>query len=412
MKGFALNTLKALCLVFVAVLSSCGKDYYDVIPQRSPAVAEINLAGVAAEDNGELKALFKQMPFAGGVDLSCPAYAFITPSGYYGIVFAVADDNEIAKSVAASKTVTRKSEEWGLNWAVWHDAWQLAWNDDALVVIGPFVETGREALRTMISAMFNSSDGVSKGDLFAKLDGIDGSVKVVARLSSVPEIVRKLIAIPIADEADADSVIVLSSVAFADGSVSVKNELEMSGGGSPAASPVVKPYTGTFDSQVFNASAIAVVVSGIRGSALAKRVDSDKELHTLLSSAGGANLLADVKNFDGDAAMSVYQSSSGKSFSCDMTATVKTATGEAVRTYRSADARKESGKSLQPVPKGMLCYAEVYGDKLSELPAVAALQEGAITRFLKWCGRITFAARDASHSELHFYEDKKRGDIQ
>lgn len=412
MKDFVSNTLKALCLVFVAVLSSCGKDYYDIIPQRSPAVAEINFAGVAAEDNGELKALFKQMPFAAGVDFSCPAYAFITPSGYYGIVFAVADDDEIAKSVGASKTITRKSKEWGLNWAVWHEAWQLAWNEEALVVIGPVVETGREALRTMISAMYNSSDGVSKGDLFAKLSDIGGSAKIVARLSSVPEIVRKLISMPIADDVDADSVLVLSSVAFANGNISVQNELEMSGGGSPQASAVVKPYMGTFDSNDYNASAIAVVVSGISGSALSKRVGSDKDLHALLSSAGGARLLADVENFDGDAAMSVFQSGDGKAFSCDISATVKTPGGDSVRTYSSAEARKDLGKSLLPVPKGALCYAEIYGDKLAGLPAVVALQDGAITRFLKWCGRITYMARDASHSELHFYEDKKRGDRQ
>lgn len=414
MRNLALNALKTLCLAFAVALSSCGKDYYDVIPLKSPAVAEIDLAGVAAEGGAGLGDLFRQMPFAPGVDFSQPAYAFVTPSGYYGMVFAVDDDEEIAKSVAASKAVAQKSKEWGLNWAAWHGAWQLAWNDKALVVIGPVVETGREALRRMVVAMYGSGEGVSKGDLFAKLGEIDGSAKIVARLSAMPEFLRRLIALPI-DE-DGDSVVVKAAVAFGDGDVAVRNEIETNGGGEPKPSPVVRPYGGTLDGRIFPGDVLAVVLTGIDGQALSRRVGGDKELRTALSSAGGAKLLADVPRIDGDAAICPFVSHGGDGVSLSVVATVgDTAGGAAAKSVRaymppaltvtSAGLRLDTAAARS---HGALCYAEIMSGKLAALPIVAGLQDGGIARLLRRYGRVVYLARDAAHSELHFYEGNNR----
>lgn len=409
MRNLALNACKALCLALVAALASCGKDYYDVIPQKSPAVAEIDLAGVASEGGAGLGDLFRRMPFGPGVDFSQPAYAFVTPGGYYGIVFAVDDEDEIAKSVAASKAITQRSEEWGLNWAAWHGAWQLAWNDKALVVIGPVVETGREALRTMVVAMFGSSEGVSKGDLFAKLGEIDGSAKIVARLSAVPEFLGRLIALPI-DE-DGDSVIVKAAVSFGDGDVAVRNEIERNDGGAPRPSPVVRPYGGTLDGRVFQGDVLAVVLTGLDGAALSRRVGGDRELRAMLSSAGGAKLLADVPRIDGDAAICPFVAHGRDGVSLSVVATVRDTGGGAaaksVRTYMPPEIAVSSvGMRLDTVsvrPRGLLCYAEIMSGKLAGLPVVAGIQDGGIAKLLRRYGRVVYQARDASHSELHFY---------
>ena len=91
--GIWLLVACALCF------ASCGKAYYNVIPESSPAIASFDFTQMASEAGEDVKALTDILPLKSGIDFSQPAYGFISPNGYYGVVVAVNDEDDLAREL-------------------------------------------------------------------------------------------------------------------------------------------------------------------------------------------------------------------------------------------------------------------------------------------------------------------------
>ena len=425
-------------------LSSCGKDYYDVIPETSPAVASVDFAQLAAEHG--LDGMKNALPFTSGIDFTRPAYAFISPNGYYGVVLAVDDEKDVLNAVSASKDFSQRDNSAGLHWAVWNSNWQVAWNDNALLVIGPVVAGEQPFMRRTVSAMFKSGSGIGGSELFGRLEKMQGGAKLVARLSSLPSVLRTMLSLQVSGEADADSVLLESSCTFGeDGGIIMRNELTAAGGGELPKPSELKPYKGGMDGERVADGSMAYALMGIDGRKLAGRLRADKSAKGIWAAM---NVVADfgkiIGGIDGDALLSLdgIDEKGGMSFS--LVAEIKDASfldgisqwekdnsqGKVEKTrdggYKCSlngksfefgvrkDGRllcrygaKAAGKAEEVVQpdfpheaKGKLCYARAFPRSIAQTPFAEGLFGGKLYGLLCKYAAVVYSSHDAWRSEI------------
>ncbi len=436
-----------LLITGVFALTSCGKDYYDVIPKQSPAIACIDIAQIAADKGLNAKDAAQILPFAEGVDFSQPAYAFVSPNNYYGVVFAVDDEDKIESAMRNSSAFSRIEKSGGLHFVLWKSHWQVAWNGDALLVIGPVVATEQSFMRRTISAMFNSREGVSQGELFSKLESIDGGAKLVARLSALPGFFGKLVSMQISADTDADSVVLKSQISFSEESIRVTNRMETAGGSTLPQSAEIKPYAGTMDSEQVANTSLGYMLLGLDGQQLVKRLRADKSMRTALAAVNSA-IDADriLGSIYGDALVAFNGIDNEGNLSVKLTAEIKDASfmndvpqwqkenpkanlqktqdggwryngggksmdfnvrkdGKFVCTWNAAQNVWGNGENLSVLPqkaRGKLCSATFNGTQLANMSLLKGFADGKLSDFLKKYGNITYTATDVANSEIVF----------
>lgn len=124
-RGNAVRHLLLLIYTFTctALFSCSSKEYKDIVPKDSPAIARINLSALKndAQLSDEQASAFvkKVIPFASGLDLSQPVYAFVSPGRYFGFLFAVDDGDVLKKSIMQAAEISSLRDGGGLEWAVW-----------------------------------------------------------------------------------------------------------------------------------------------------------------------------------------------------------------------------------------------------------------------------------------------------
>lgn len=435
----------------VFALTSCGKDYYDVIPKQSPAVACIDIAQIAADNGLNSKDAAQILPFAGSVDFAKPAYAFVSPNNYYGVVFAVDDEGNIESAMRNSSEFSRIEKSGGLHFVLWKGHWQVAWNGDALLVIGPVVATEQSFMRRTISAMFNSREGVSQGELFSKLEGIDGEAKLVARLSALPGFFGKLVSLQISADTDADSVVLKSQISFSEESIRVTNKIETADGSMLPKSAEIKPYAGAMDSELVANSSLGYMLLGLDGQLLVKRIRADKSMRAALAAVNSA-IDADriLGSIYGDALIAFNGIDNEGNLSLKLTAETKDASfmndvpqwkkdnphanlqktqdggwryygggkcmdfnvrkdGKFVCSWNVAQNVWGNGENTPVLPqkaKGKLCSATFNGTQLANIPLLKGFAEGKLSDFLKKYSDITYTATDVANSEIVFSQTR------
>ncbi len=446
-----MNTMRkffksVFAVALAMALSSCGKAYYDIIPESSPAVASLDFAQIAAETESGLNGMKNVLPFTSGIDLTQPAYAFVSPGGYYGVVVAVDDEKDVLDAVSASKEFSQRDNSSGLHWAVWKSNWQMAWNGGALLVIGPVVAGEQSFMRRTVSAMFKSGGGIGGSDLFGRLEKMPGGAKLVARLSSLPSVLRTMLSLQVLGEADADSVLLESSCSFgAGGKIVMKNELTAADGGELPKPSGLKPYRGGMDGERLTGGSMAYAFMGIDGRKLAERLRADRSAKGFWAAM---NVVADfgkiIGGIDGDALLSLdgIDGKGGMNFS--LVAEIKDASfldgisqwkkdnpqGKPERTsdggYKCSlngksfefgvrkDGRllcrygaKAGGKAAEGVPlvfphdtKGRLCYAKAFPRSIAHTPFVEGLFGGKLHGLLNKYATVVYSAHDAWRSEI------------
>lgn len=439
-----------LLIAGIFALSSCGKDYYDVIPKQSPAVACIDMAQIS-EDNGlNVEDVAKLLPFAGGLDFSKPAYAFVSPNNYYGVVFAVNDDDDIESAVRNSSEFSR-IEKSGLHFVLWKSRWQVAWNENALLVIGPVAATEQSFMRRTISAMFNSREGVSQGELFPKLDGIDGGAKLVARLSTLPGFFGKLVSLQISSDTDADSVVLKSAISFSEKNIRITNRIERADGSMLPQSAEIKPYIGNMNSEHVANMSLGYMLLGLDGQQLVKRIRADKSMRTVFSALNSTiDAYRMIGSIDGDALVAFDGIDNEGNLAVKLTAETKDASfmndvpqwqkdnpkanlqkahdggwrcngggkclefnvrkdGKFVCAWNVAQNMDDNGEKMLDMPqnaKGKLCCATFYGMQLANMPLIKGFAGGKLSDFLKKYSCITYTATDAANSEMVFSQTR------
>ena len=288
-RGFQMNVMYRFLGIWLLVacalcFTSCGKAYYNVIPESSPAIASFDFTQMASEAGEDVKALTDILPLKSGIDFSQPAYGFISPNGYYGVVVAVDDEDDLAREIQKSHDFSAVDRSSDLHWALWKSNWQLAWNDEALLMLGPVVAGEQSFMRRTVSAMFNSSKGIDRSPLFESLEKQGGNAKMVARLSCLPALLRGMLALQCSGSVDADSVILECSCIIADGGqIVMDNELKTTDGGNPAKASGLKQYNGGMSGERLAGNTKAFMLMGMDGEKFAERLGSEKSAKGLFA---------------------------------------------------------------------------------------------------------------------------------
>lgn len=446
-----MNTMRSFfknlyTVVLAMALSSCGKAYYDIIPETSPAVASFDFAQIAAETENGLESMKDVLPFTSGIDFTQPAYAFISPNGYYGVVVAVDDAKDVLNAVSVSKDFSQRDNSSGLHWAVWKSNWQVAWNGDALLLIGPVVAGEQSFMRRTVSAMFKSGGGIGGSELFGRLEKMQGGAKLVARLSSLPSVLRTMLSLQITGESDADSVLLESSCSFgAGGEIIMKNELVTANGGELPKPSGLKPYRGGMDGERLADGSMVYMLMGIDGRKLAERLHADKSAKGIWAAM---NVVADfgkiIGGIDGDALLSLDDIDEKGDMSFSLVAEIRDAAfldgvsqwkrdnpqcrlektsdggykcslnGKSLEFGVRKDGRllcrygaKAVGKAAEGVladfpneAKGKLCYAKAFPRSIAQTPFVEGLFGGKLHGLLGKYATVDYSSQGAWRSEI------------
>ena len=182
--------------IFILLLASCTneqKSYYDAIPSQSKA-----LVRVASEDraraslelfmgDGALTASEKT-----GVDMSSPVYLFAAPDGSFGACAKVMDDDEVEdllEALAKSGKASEVKELKDCKYAVVNRNFLVAYNEDALVAVGPIIASDEQkvAKRMLRYLALDPERGIGATDIFKEIEGAKSPVSLIASVSVMPK---------------------------------------------------------------------------------------------------------------------------------------------------------------------------------------------------------------------------------
>lgn len=398
------------------IFSACGKDYYDVIPKDSPAVGRFNLSELASHLAGGSAAPADVFPFAAGADIAQPAYVFISPGGYLGMVMAVDDESAVEAALGSSKEFSAREKTGGIEWALWRGCWQVASDGGALLVIGPVTAAGRDDARRMASAMLRSSDGVSSGELFPMLEP-SGASSLVIRLSAMPSLLGRMAAVRIAD--DPDSVVVRARLKFSANELTFSNEIVKLDGSQASPSPSLTALRGFFNNIELPAASLAILRFGADGRELWRRISSDRQWRPAIQALRGC---ADVEKLfaaisgdvvialqgagdDGAPRMSLYAQTVGDSFvrpGADG-GKLRVSVAGGVTRIEPRTSGGQHGDSLLTLPQSEAgAILDIHTDprRIASSPMIGQLLGGGLAKILGGYGEVVLTAGDATHSRL------------
>ena len=188
-KTIALTASAAALIVALVAWWLWPTRYDAIVPAEAKAVLRIDGTRMKDASQGaeQLKNLLGIVP--DGLDLSRPAYAFITPNEYVGIVLAMADgdafNGTVGRLVQQKKTM-RLDDSDGLHWTWMNDGWLMAWDGRMLVALGPGVAQERDNLRQTIARMKRADHRFIDTDAYTHLTAQNGSLQLYATLDAVP----------------------------------------------------------------------------------------------------------------------------------------------------------------------------------------------------------------------------------
>lgn len=202
-----------LGFIFLLLFTSCSKEeksYYDAIPSQSKAivrVASVDRAKAALElfmGDGIMSSTERT-----GVDITSPVYLFAAPDGSLGVCAKVMDDDDIDGLISAHAKAGKASEAKEIKdcrYAVVNRNFLVAYNEDALVAIGPILASDEQkmAKRMMRYLTLDPERGIGATDIFKELENAKSPVSLIASISVMPKklIVPFLIGTPTGTSTD------------------------------------------------------------------------------------------------------------------------------------------------------------------------------------------------------------------
>ena len=193
-EGGGRGRLLGFCVLLIFV--SCSSEtafYYDAIPSQSKAIVR-----VASEDRAKasLELFMGDDALASsensGVDISAPVYLFAAPDGSLGACAKVTDDDEIDDLISALAKAGKASEPKELKnckYAVVNRNFLVAYNEDALVAVGPVIASDEQkvAKRLMRYLTLDPERGIGATDIFKEIEGAKSPVSLIASISVMPK---------------------------------------------------------------------------------------------------------------------------------------------------------------------------------------------------------------------------------
>ena len=136
-------------LSLTLVLCSCSnEDYLNAIPRNSIALISIDVNRM--ESSSTLLSEFDGC----GIDLDTKVFLFETTEGSFGLCARIEDADALSnwlKKKSEQGECEQVIERKGISFALYHRAWQMGFNDNTLLVLGPIIATQQSQSQLQIA---------------------------------------------------------------------------------------------------------------------------------------------------------------------------------------------------------------------------------------------------------------------
>lgn len=150
-------------------LRSSSTAYLKALPSNMVALSRLDVKEFLDDadfSQDEMRQLVKRLsasaddPSSFGIDFKCPLYGFASQDGYFGVLAAVAQADDVAswcERLRAEGHASEVSKQRGYSWVVLEHQWLMAFDDEKALAMGPAVGTAQEQLRTVIARLLEQS---------------------------------------------------------------------------------------------------------------------------------------------------------------------------------------------------------------------------------------------------------------
>jgi len=332
------KTLKQFLLaVCTVLLTACSTDYVNVVPSNSTAIAAIDMASIAKQNQQDGTAL-KQLLHVDNVDdcglnLNEKLYAFETADGSLGLVAAVNSSRDLrewltklAETGDCSAIVERKN----CQFCTLHTNFVVGFTDDAMLIMGPSVGAQQAKTQLTMAKMLKAEDNdIRETKMFERLERQQGMIALVAQAQALPDKIAAPLTLGAPKGTSPSDICIAASIEIGGNGIvditgenfSFNNDIDKA---LKTAAQQYRPISGKYIKAIPN-GALMAMACGVDGEQYINQLRSNEALRTLLI---GLNTAIDI-----DMML--------KSVKGDMLITVPSATEETLEFQMVADASNQ-----------------------------------------------------------------------
>lgn len=366
-KTYVSKFLIGAAVLMAAFLSSCSNnDYVKNIPNNCTALLSVDAKRVEGVDGSGLlkKILQVEDVLSVGIDFKEKVYLFETVDGNIGLAAKIKNESDFTKNIDAlvnSGVCTRPTKKANISFVMIKNSWLVAYNSDALMMVGPITVAARPSVENFAIACFRQEEeqSVMASKLYQRLDTIDAPIALVCQAQALPEKLVAPFTIGAPKEADASQVMIAAKI-------SVMNKILLIDGKTYSENADIdkalkesqeklRPITPTLV-KAFNEEQLLGMFMNVNGKDFLPMLHQNKYIQALLV---GLNTAIDMDNIirsiDGDMAIMVP---SYKETSLSMSLNAKL--GDS-KWLSDVDYWKQScpkGSSIADAGKDTYCYTD------------------------------------------------------
>ena len=191
MKRLSVQYLVILCLSLFMV--SCHEgNYYDAIPRGSIALVQVS-PDADSKQFSAIGLFLGTKDLAGaGIDTDSPVYLFESPDGNLGVCAKVSSSSDLEDFVGAMNKkgeATAVKERKGCKFSLIRKSFLLAFNDEAMVAVGPVLASSESELVGRLSRYLelDPERGAGSDEMFATLSESKDNITLVAKAIAMPK---------------------------------------------------------------------------------------------------------------------------------------------------------------------------------------------------------------------------------
>ena len=186
-KTYVSKFLIGAAVIMAAFLSSCSNnDYVKNIPNNCTALLSVDAKRVEGVDGSGLlkKILPVEDVLSLGIDFKEKVYLFETVDGNIGLAAKIKNESDFTKNIDAlvnSGVCTRPTKKANISFVMIKNSWLVAYNSDALMMVGPITVAARPSVENFAIACFRQEEeqSVMASKLYQRLDTIDAPIALV-----------------------------------------------------------------------------------------------------------------------------------------------------------------------------------------------------------------------------------------
>ena len=349
-KTYVSKFLIGAAVLMAAFLSSCSNnDYVKNIPNNCTALLSVDAKRVEGVDGSGLlkKILPVEDVLSVGIDFKEKVYLFETVDGNIGLV--------------NSGVCTRPTKKANISFVMIKNSWLVAYNSDALMMVGPITVAARPSVENFAIACFRQEEeqSVMASKLYQRLDTIDAPIALVCQAQALPEKLVAPFTLGAPKEADASQVMIAAKISVMNKTLLIDGKTYSENADIDKAlkesQEKLRPITPTLV-KAFNEEQLLGMFMNVNGKEFLPMLHQNKYIQALLV---GLNTAIDMDNIirsiDGDMAIMVP---SYKETSLSMSLNAKL--GDS-KWLSDVDYWKQScpkGSSIADAGKDTYCYTD------------------------------------------------------